>query len=119
MKYLVQLSLTPDAGNKLERQPGGPGPLVERLLERFKPEAVYMTCSERTVYLVADLEAVDVAELMIVGSEIGGAYPTFKPVIAGSEFGEIAGTAIPSAQKIVDGPRRKRGAKSARRGRRA
>ena len=55
------------------------------------------------MYLVADLEASDVAELMIVGAEIGGAYPIFTPVIAGSEFEELAGKALPSAHKIVDG----------------
>ncbi len=39
---------------------------------------------------------------MIVGSEIGSAYPIFKPIMAGSVFGEIASKAVPSAQKIVD-----------------
>ena len=103
MKYLVQISLTPEAGSKIESQPGGPGPIVGRLLDRFKPEAVYMTCTERTVYMVVDLNASDLTELMIAGTEIAGAYPTFTPVVPASEFGDLVGSAIPGAHKIIEG----------------
>ena len=102
MKYFVKISLTPEAGTAIESRPGGPGPIVDRLLERFKPEVVYMTCSERTLFMFVDLpDPADIAELMIAGTGIAGAYPTFIPVISGDQFPEVVGKALSGAQSIL------------------
>ena len=102
MKYFVRIPLTPEAGKNIESRPGGPKPIVERILSRFKPEAVYMTCSERTLLMFVDLaDPADIAELMIVGAGMADTYPVFTPVISGKEFEAVVGKAIPGAQAIL------------------
>jgi hypothetical protein len=102
MKYMVELSLTAQAGNEIEQRPGGPGPIVGRLLEEFKPEQVYMTLSERTIYMVCDLDTpAKTAALMITGANIGGQYPKLTPVIPGKDFGATVEKAIGTANKIL------------------
>ena len=104
MKYMVELSVDAQTGNELEAQPGGPGPVVGRLLDRFKPESVYMTMTERKIYMVVDLDdAVSTAELMIAGAKLSGSYPKFTPVISGSDFPEVVGPAIEGANSVVNG----------------
>jgi hypothetical protein len=101
MKYMVEVTLNTESGEKFEAQAGGPGPVVGRMLEEFKPEVIYMACSERTIFMVCDLDETQVATLMVVGSHIGGTYPKFMPVINGKDFGEVAGKAIKKAHTIV------------------
>ena len=102
MKYFVKIPLTPEAGKNIEARPGGPKPVVERILNRFKPEAVYMTCSERTMLMFVDLaNPADITELTIVGADIARTYPTFTPVISGKDFESVVSKAIPSAQEIL------------------
>jgi hypothetical protein len=103
MKHLVRMAVTVQAGHDLEARPGGPGPVIGRVIERFKPEVVYMCPARRELYMVANLEPADMAELMMAGSTIGGQYPEFIPVIEGKEFGAIVGKAIPGAKKLVEG----------------
>jgi hypothetical protein len=103
MKYLVQLEGTPEAGLRMEARPGGPGPIVARIIERFAPEAVYMSPGRRTVIMVCELTHADMTELMIVGSHIAGRHPEFIPVVDAKEFGAIAGGATQAARKLIDG----------------
>lgn len=102
MKFLVQVSLTQEAGIAIENRQGGPGPVIGRVLERFKPEAVYMTTTERTLLMFVDLPGpADVAELMIAGAEIAGAYPKFTPVVSGKDFEGVVSKAIPAARSLT------------------
>jgi hypothetical protein len=103
MKHLIEMRLTEQAGKEIEARPGGPGPVVGRIVERFKPEAVYMCPTRRAVIMVADLTEPDMAELMMVGSHLGGVYPTFTPVVSGKDFGELVGKAMPAAKKLLEG----------------
>ena len=104
MKYMVELCVDAQTGNELEAKPGGPGPVIGRVLGRFKPEVVYMTTTERKIYMVVNLEdPASVTELMIAGAKIAGSYPKFTPVIAGDDFGEVVSKALPAANAIVDG----------------
>jgi hypothetical protein len=103
MKHMVRIQITPKAGHDIEARPGGPGPVVGRILERFKPEAVYMSPARREMFLVCNLELADMAELMIAGSELAGQYPEFTPVIEGKDFGGIVGKAMPAAHKLLEG----------------
>jgi hypothetical protein len=101
MKYMVEVTLNAEFGNKFDSQPGGPGPIMGRLLEEFKPETVYMACSERTIFMVCDLDETRVATLMVVGANIGGTYPKFMPVISGKDFGSVARKSHEDAAKIL------------------
>jgi hypothetical protein len=103
MKHLVRMPVTVQAGNDLEARPGGPGPIMGRLVERFKPEAMYMCPARREIFMVCNLEPADMAELMITGSHLAGQYPEFIPVVEAKEFGGLVGKAIPGAKKIVEG----------------
>ena len=103
MKHMVRMQITVQAGHDIEARPGGPGPVMGRLVDRFKPEAMYMCPSRREVIMVCDLDSASMAELMIAGSHLAGQYPEFIPVLDGKEFGAIVGKAIPGAKKIVEG----------------
>lgn len=87
MRYVVQIEVPVEAGNQLERKPGGPGPMIEALLKRFKPEGAYFGTTRRAVYLVVDLAtAADIVELMVTCAHNLGAQPTFTPVMTADEF---------------------------------
>jgi hypothetical protein len=103
MKHLVQFRMTPQAGHDLEVRPGGPGPVVARLIERFRPEAVYMSPAKRELFLVCDLGPADMAELMLAGALVSGQHPEFTAVVDGSEFGALVGKALPAARTLVEG----------------
>ncbi len=103
MKYLVEIYLTPEAGQSMESRPGGPGPVVGRMIERFKPDMTCMALSERLVYMLVELDDVALAELMIAGAEMGGEYPTFTPVVEAENFPGLVGQAVEGAKKIREG----------------
>lgn len=104
MKYMVEIAVGVQSGNELEVRSGGPGPLIGRLLETFKPEVAYMATTERKMFLVVDLaNDADTAALMIIAAKLGGAYPQFTPVISSKEFGGVVGPAIEKANKVVNG----------------
>jgi hypothetical protein len=103
MKHMVRISITPQAGHDIESRPGGPGPIIGRLVERFKPEAVYMSPARREIFMVVNLDAADMGELMIAGTTLGGQHPEFIPVVEGKEFGALIGKALPAAKKLIEG----------------
>jgi hypothetical protein len=103
MKHMVQIQVTPEAGRELDSRPGGPGPIVRRVLERFQPEVVYMGPARRTLFMVCDLSLADIAELMNASCQFAGRYPDFIPVIEGKEFGTLLAGALPAAKKLVEG----------------
>jgi len=103
MKHMIRMPVTVQAGITLENRPGGPGPVIGRVLERFKPECVYMCPAKRELFMVCDLTPTDMAELMMVSGALGGQYAEMIPVVTGAEFGGVVGKAIPGAKKIVEG----------------
>jgi hypothetical protein len=103
MKHLVQVQLTSQDSEGLSVRHGGPVAFVGRLVERFAPEAVYMSPARRACFLVCDLEPRDMAELMLAGSQFSGQVPDFIPVIAGSQFADIVATAHSGAKKLLAG----------------
>ena len=104
MKYMVQFELTPEAGLKIESQPGGPGPIVKRILDRFKPEATYFAMSRRACWWIVNLDTpADVAELMIAVTDLVGRHPEFVPIVPGADFGGVIEKALPAAKKLISG----------------
>ena len=104
MKYMVHFEVTPEAGTKIEGLPGGPGPVVKRIMDRFKPEATYFAMSRRACWWAIDLDTPgDVGELMIALTDLVGGYPEFIPVVPGADFGGIIEKALPAAKKLVSG----------------
>jgi hypothetical protein len=76
MKFLVNFTLSAEAGAKLEGRPGG--------------------------WLVATLDTTQVTELMCALTDISGSHPRFSVVMAVQDFGAVAGAAIPAAKKLVE-----------------
>ena len=103
MKYMIRIQVSVEAGKVIDELPGGPGPFVKRLVDRFKPESVYISPSHRELFLVAELGPADVAELMIAGATYSGNYPEFVPVVTVDEFPAIVAKALPAALKLVRG----------------
>jgi hypothetical protein len=64
---------------------------------------MYMSPARREIFMVVDLEAADMAELMIAGTTLAGQHPEFTPVVEAKEFGALVGKAMPAAKKIVEG----------------
>jgi len=83
MKHMVRMQITVQAGHDIEARPGGPGPVMGRLVERFKPEAMYMCPSRREVIMVCDLDSASMAELMIAGSHLAGSTRSSSPSSTG------------------------------------
>ena len=55
MRYMVHIEISPEAGNKLDFEEGGPGAIIKYLAERFKPEMFYVTTIRRAMWMVMDL----------------------------------------------------------------
>ncbi|MBV8762242.1 MAG: hypothetical protein JO257_33430 [Deltaproteobacteria bacterium] len=94
MRFLVTAEASKEGGDRLDSQPGGPGPFFGAVAERFRPEAFWVRADRRAVYWVLDLaDATQVAELMHLCLAKAGAYPTLTPILTGDE----ARTAVPAA----------------------
>ncbi len=102
MKHLVQIQFTSQAAHN-QSQTGGPAPAMGRLIERFAPESVYMSPARRMAFMVCDLEAADIAELMVAVSHISGQLPDFIPVVEGKEFAAIVAKAGPAGTALANG----------------
>jgi hypothetical protein len=103
MKYLVQIVVTPEAGHVNEKRPGGAGPIVGRLVERFKPEAFYVSPARRELIMVCPLDGQDMAELMLASAHFAGQHAIFTPVLDGKEFAAVNGKAMPAAHQLING----------------
>jgi uncharacterized protein DUF3303 len=104
MRFMVHWKLTPEAGTAIEKRPGGPGPVIGRIVERFKPEAMFLAPTRRECWMVVSLsEYADIAEAMITFSELTGEYAEFTPVCTPQEFPAVVAKAMPAARKLVDG----------------
>jgi hypothetical protein len=97
MLYLVEAHPTPEKGNVVDAG-AGPGPVIEKIVERFKPKAIYGNPSRRQVFMVVDLDTpAKMAELMYVLAWFVDVEPTFTPLMSP----EIYGEAIANAKKII------------------
>ena len=101
MKYMVEFEFSASEGKEIEKKPGGPGPLIGRISEAFKPSATFVAVDSRRIYFVCDLDPAAMGTLMVVGSNATGQTPKFTPIVAGQDFGGIAGTIMETAAKIL------------------
>jgi hypothetical protein len=64
MRFMVEIDAGMEKANAIDAG-GGPGAMLAKLGERFKPEAVYGKASLRGDYIVVDLKSpADISELM-------------------------------------------------------
>ena len=101
MLYLVEAHPSIERGNIVDSGEG-PGPVVAKIVERFRPEAVYGNPARRQVFMVVNLDTpAQFAELMYVLAWFVGTEPTFTPIMRP----EIYGEAIANAKRIISPPK--------------
>jgi hypothetical protein len=96
---LVYFEIPTEAGNRLDFEEGGPGPILGHIVDRFAPEAWYTQAGSRAVFMVAELNEAQMTELMLIVSKKFDTYPEFTPVIPGAATPRIAAKAIEEAKK--------------------
>ena len=97
MLYLVEAHPSIEKGNVVDSGEG-PGPVVAKIVERFRPQAIYGNPSRRQVFMVVELDTpAKMAELMYVLAWFVDTEPTFTPLMPPEVYGE----AIANAKKII------------------
>jgi hypothetical protein len=100
MLYLVKADAEMHRANKIDAG-DGPGPVFGKIVERFKPEAIFGSPSRRSLIMVVNLDTpAQMAELMCVLTWFVGTEPTFTPVMKPEVYGE----AIANAKRILTPP---------------
>jgi hypothetical protein len=100
MQYLVQLRAAMQQANKIDAGEG-PGPTFAKIIDRFRPEAVYGTPDHRSLIMVVNLDTpAQMAELMYALTWFTGSEPTFTPIMKLEVYGE----AIANAKRILSPP---------------
>ncbi len=100
MLYLVQVNASMERANQIDAGEG-PGPTFGKIVDRFRPEAIYGTPTRRVVFMVVKLETeAQMAELMYALTWFTGGEPTFTPIMKAENYGE----AIEKAKRIVTPP---------------
>ena len=101
MLYLVEAHPTVERANVIDSGEG-PGPVIAKIVERFRPQAIYGNPSHRQVFMVVDLDTpAKMAELMYVLAWFVDVEPTFTPLMSP----EIYGEAIAKAKQIIKPPK--------------
>ncbi len=101
MRYLVYFEVPTEVGNRIDYEEGGPGKIMDYMVNRFAPEAAYTQAGLRAVFVVADLDEAQMTEIMLVVSKRLGTYPEFTPVIPAAATPGIAAKAIEEAKKVT------------------
>jgi hypothetical protein len=97
MLYLVEGHPTIEVGDRVDSG-DGPGPYFAKIVERFRPQAIWGNPTRRQVFMVVELETpAKLAELMYVLTWWLKTEPVFTPIMAPETFGE----AIANAKKII------------------
>ena len=97
MLYLVETNASIERGNTIDAGPG-PGPQFAKIVERFRPQAIYGNPFRRQIFLIVDLDTpATMTELMYVLTWFTGTEPTFTPIMPP----EVYGQAIEAAKRIV------------------
>lgn len=86
MRYMVHAEIPAEVGNRLEKE-GDPLATLGEVLERWKPESVYLGIARCQLFMVVDLtDSMDLAELTLTITHLFGEYPSIHPVMTPSDF---------------------------------
>jgi hypothetical protein len=97
MLYLVELHPTIEVGDRVDAGEG-PGPMIAKITERFRPQAFYGNPTRRQGFMIVELETpAMMAELMYVLTWWLKTEPVFTPLMAP----EIYAEAIANAKRII------------------
>ena len=79
MLYLVQARAAMERANTIDAGEG-PGSVIAKIVERFRPEAIYGNATRREAIMVVNLDTpAKMAELMYALTWFTGGEPTFTP----------------------------------------
>jgi hypothetical protein len=96
---MVHIEISPEAGNKLDFEEGGLGAILKYLVDRFTPEAFYVSTFRRSIWMFIDLDEATAADLTLTVSKKFGTYPLYTPVVPGPEVAKLAAASIEFAKK--------------------
>ena len=97
MLYLVESHPTTEVGDQIDAGEG-PGPTIAKIIERFRPQAIYGNPTRRQTFMIVELNTpAEIGELMYVLSWWLKTEPTFTPIMAPETYAE----AIANAKKII------------------
>lgn len=101
MLYFVEARPSMERANTIDAGEG-PGPAFAKIVERFRPEAIYGSPSRRQILMVVNLDTpAQMAELMFVLTWFFCGEPTFTPIMRP----EIYAEAITNAKRIIAPPK--------------
>lgn len=100
MLYMVDIRAGMDRANEVDRGEG-PGPVFEKIVKRFQPQAAWGVPDARRTIMVVELKSpAEIAELMYAFTWFTGGEPTFTPLMPLETFG----AAVAAAKHIVTPP---------------
>jgi hypothetical protein len=99
MKFMIHFTVTEAAGARIEAAQGGPAPLISYLVDRFKPQAAFVSPAKREGWMVANFDEQRLAEAMIFITNRFGAYPEITPVLSLEDFPKVVTPAIEAVAK--------------------
>jgi hypothetical protein len=97
MLYLVDVTAGMDRANEIDAK-AGPGPTLQKIAERFRPQSFWGVPSQRRAIMIVELKGpTDMAELMYALTWFTGGQPSFTPL----STPEIFDQAIAAAKKLT------------------
>ncbi|HTM43746.1 MAG TPA: DUF3303 family protein [Polyangiaceae bacterium] len=102
MRYLIRFEASLEAGSKIDRRPGGPGPAIGTILELAKPETFFVSVTRRELYMVVNTDdAALLGEIVHVIMMIGDCNPEVTPVMTGDDAMKILPGVIERSSKAA------------------
>jgi hypothetical protein len=99
MKFMIHFVVTEAAGARIEAAQGGPAPLISYMVDRFKPQAAFVSPARREGWMIANFDEQRLAEAMIFISNRFGNYPEVTPVMSLEDFPKVISPAIEAVAK--------------------
>ena len=56
MRYLLRFEATVEAGNRIDRSPGGAGAAIGKILELLKPETFFVSVFKREIFMIVNTD---------------------------------------------------------------
>jgi len=95
MRYLMRFEASMDAGNKVDRSPGGAGAAIGRILELLKPETFYVSVFKRELFMIVNSDdPAMLAEAAHAVQMVAGANLEVTPILTSQEAMPILPKAI-------------------------
>ena len=98
MRYMIRFEASIEAGNKVDRSPGGPGAAIGSILGLLKPEAFYVSVFKREIFMIINSDsAAMLSEAAHLIQLVAGCNPEVTPIMTSEEAMALLPVAVPNA----------------------